>query len=180
MWWVLSCEKKSGFWGTVNLAFEVARIGIVASLKEMSIFKHWEGAVGSLVGVLRYLRVILHSSKFINRCFWKNFLISEATVWTWNPEEEKQEKRTVHLSLSFFLIFIYVFVWLCWVLVVACRIFVAACGIFSCSIQTLSCSMWDLVPWPGIEPRPPALWAWSLSHWTIREVPSTVLRVLVF
>ena len=33
--------------------------------------------------------------------------------------------------------------------------------------------MWDLVPWPGIEPRPPALGAQSLSHWPIREVPLT-------
>ena len=28
-----------------------------------------------------------------------------------------------------------------------------------------------LVPWPGIEPVPPALEAWSLNHWTTREVP---------
>ena len=28
-----------------------------------------------------------------------------------------------------------------------------------------------LVPWPGIEPMPPALGAWSLNHWTAREVP---------
>ena len=28
--------------------------------------------------------------------------------------------------------------------------------------------MWDLVPWPGIEP---ALGAWSLSYWTTREIP---------
>ena len=40
---------------------------------------------------------------------------------------------------------------------------VVACELFSCS-------MWDLVPWPGIEPGPPALGAWSLSHWTTREV----------
>ena len=38
-------------------------------------------------------------------------------------------------------------------------------------MQTLSGGMWDLVPWPGIEPEPPALGAWSLSHWTTREVP---------
>ena len=31
--------------------------------------------------------------------------------------------------------------------------------------------MWDPVPWPGIEPGPPALVAQSLSHWTTREVP---------
>ena len=34
----------------------------------------------------------------------------------------------------------------------------------------LSCGMWDLVHWAGIEPRPPALEVWSLSHWTTREV----------
>ena len=42
--------------------------------------------------------------------------------------------------------------------------------IFSCSMRTLSCGMWDLVPWPGIKPGPPALGAWSLTHWTTREV----------
>ena len=31
--------------------------------------------------------------------------------------------------------------------------------------------MWNLVPSSGIEPQPPALGAWSLSHWTTREVP---------
>ena len=36
----------------------------------------------------------------------------------------------------------------------------------------LSCSMWDLVPWPGIEPRPTVLGAQSLSHRTTREVPA--------
>ena len=53
-------------------------------------------------------------------------------------------------------------------------------GIFDlpCSMQNLlvvacefSCSMWDLVPSPGIEPRPPALGVQSLSHWTTKEVP---------
>ena len=28
-----------------------------------------------------------------------------------------------------------------------------------------------LVPWQGIEPVSPALEAWSLNHWTAREVP---------
>ena len=28
-----------------------------------------------------------------------------------------------------------------------------------------------LGPRPGIEPTPPALEAWSLNHWTSREVP---------
>ena len=42
----------------------------------------------------------------------------------------------------------------------------AACMIFTYGMKTLSCGMWDLVPWPKIEPRPPALGIWSLSHWT--------------
>ena len=43
------------------------------------------------------------------------------------------------------------------------------------TVPGLSCGMWDLVPWPGIEPRPPALGVWSLSHWTTREVPDPLL-----
>ena len=41
---------------------------------------------------------------------------------------------------------------------------VAAFGIFSYGMR-------DLVPWPGIKPRLPALGAWSLNCWTTREVP---------
>ena len=33
-----------------------------------------------------------------------------------------------------------------------------------------SCSVWDLVPQPGLKPKPPVLGAQSLSHWTTREV----------
>ena len=40
---------------------------------------------------------------------------------------------------------------------------VAACGI----------QVFQLVPWPGIEPRPPAWGAQSLSHWATREAPSS-------
>ena len=48
------------------------------------------------------------------------------------------------------------------------QLFVVAHGIFSCG-------MWDLVPWPGIEPRPPALGVQTLSHWTTREAPNELL-----
>ena len=65
-------------------------------------------------------------------------------------------------SLYWFFKIIYLFTSLCWVLVAMLRI---------CS---LCCGMWDLVPWPGIEPRPPALGAWSLSHWTTMEAPELV------
>ena len=42
---------------------------------------------------------------------------------------------------------------------------------FNWAALGLSCCMRDLAPYPGIEPRPPALGAQSLSHWTTREVP---------
>ena len=87
-------------------------------------------------------------------------------------------------SIYFILFYFILFIWLCRVLVAAHRIFVAACGIFAavcgifavaCGIfsrgmRTLSYGMWDLVPQPGIKPRPPALGVWCLSHWTTREV----------
>ena len=60
----------------------------------------------------------------------------------------------------------YLFIWLHQVLVVACRIFDLCCG-----MQDHSWDMWDLVPWPEIQPGPPTLGAQNLSHWTIREVP---------
>ena len=33
----------------------------------------------------------------------------------------------------------------------------------------VSCGI--LVPRPGVQPAPPAVEAWSLNHWTTREVP---------
>ena len=39
-----------------------------------------------------------------------------------------------------------------------------------------SCGMWDLVPHSGIAQRPPAWGAWSLSHWTTREVLPSLLK----
>ena len=44
--------------------------------------------------------------------------------------------------------------------------------------QLLLCrkiQFWDPVPRPGFEPRTPAFGAWSLSHWTTREVPGNIL-----
>ena len=56
-------------------------------------------------------------------------------------------------------------------------IYLAATGL-SCNMwDLLSCCLWDLVPWPGIEPGPPALGAQSLSHWTTREVPPNILKL---
>ena len=73
--------------------------------------------------------------------------------------------RCLFSSFAHFLKKKYLFILLCLVLVAAPGIFVVACGIFSCG-------MWDQVLWQGIEPGPPALGVWSLSHWTTREVPA--------
>ena len=80
--------------------------------------------------------------------------------------------RFVHVimciaSSLFFLIFI----WLP-------RVLVVACGIFNYVMWTLRCCIWDLIPWPGMEPRPPALGAWSLSPWTTGEVPIALSLLL--
>ena len=48
------------------------------------------------------------------------------------------------------------------------KFYLAALGL-TCSMWTLSWGMWDLVPWPGIKPGPPALGAPSLSHGTTSE-----------
>ena len=56
-------------------------------------------------------------------------------------------------------------------------IFITARGLFSC-MNTLTCGMWNPVPWPGMEPEPPALGVWSLGHWTTKEVPRTILNYL--
>ena len=41
----------------------------------------------------------------------------------------------------------------------------------SSSSGVFSCGLWDLGPWPGIEPGCPALKVYRLSQWTTREVP---------
>ena len=67
------------------------------------------------------------------------------------------------------------FIWLCHVLVVALRIFDLFCG-----IQTLNCGMWNIIPWPGIEPNPLSLGARSLRHWTTREISQVVFFSGIF
>ena len=56
------------------------------------------------------------------------------------------------LFLSLFHFNIKFFIWLC-------QGFAVVRGIFSCSMQTFTCGMWDLAPWPGMEP---ALLAWGV------------------
>ena len=50
------------------------------------------------------------------------------------------------------------------------KLFIYLLGFAEPSMQhaegSFCCSLWDLVSWPGIKPRPPALGAQSLSHGT--------------
>ena len=52
-----------------------------------------------------------------------------------------------------------------------------AFGNFSWGVWAPGCSVWDLVPCLGIKPRPSALGAQSLNHWTTREVHKLLLRI---
>ena len=47
------------------------------------------------------------------------------------------------------------------------------------SMWTLSFGLWDLVPWSGIEPGPPALRAQTLRHWRVSwtEEPSKLQSI---
>ena len=104
-------------------------------------------------------------------CAWKAQDVSN--TFRWYRTYSFVPQNVVNCFFFFFLKK-YLFIWLHQVLVAAPKIyffqylglliFVVACKIFSCSM------MWDLVPWPEIEPRPPALGMRSLSHWTTREV----------
>ena len=69
--------------------------------------------------------------------------------------------------LKFFFFFFNIYLlWLCQVLFVAHGIFVSTCGIFSCGV-------WDLVPWPEIQPGPHALGVWSLATGPPGKSPTT-------
>ena len=52
--------------------------------------------------------------------------------------------------------------------------------IYLFAVLDLSCCTCGLGPWPGIEPGPPALGAWSPSHWTTRKVPTLYLLFQCF
>ena len=45
---------------------------------------------------------------------------------------------------------------------------------------TLSCSTWGLVLWPGIEFGPPGIGSVEPQHWSITEVPHTLIYIVLF
>ena len=89
-----------------------------------------------------------------------------------HPEESVNTYLVLTASvLSFFFLFL-ICIWLCLVFL-SCGMQ----GLCSCSIRIFSCGMQALVHWPGMELRPLALGAQSLSHRTHREVPTSILII---
>ena len=107
----------------------------------------------------------------VDGAFWKNF--SEETEWElviWEMQDRQASaSKIVSDNLKKILI------WLNRVLVAARRGFdlnsLWHVGSFRCSLQIICCGIWDLVPQPGIDLGPPVMGAWSLIHWTTKEVP---------
>ena len=83
-------------------------------------------------------------------------------------------RKQLHFPAPFSTFFL--LVWLCLVLAVALGIFDLRCSMQDLWLQhrdSSTCGIWDLVPWPGIEPC--ALGAQGLSHCTTMEVPHSPL-----
>ena len=70
-------------------------------------------------------------------------------------------------------VFVFLFLTSLSMIISSCIRVVANGIIFFFSFFSWPClaACWILVPWPGIKPAPPAVKAWSLNHWTTRELP---------
>ena len=120
---------------------------------------------------------------------WKPFHICNMRIrmpaskssWAW---DKVRDIAGAYKCFSLSLFFKYLFIYLappglsCGI--AGSSIFVAAFRFFNCDMRTLSCSIWDLVSWSRMEPGPPPLGVQSLSHWTTREVPNTLLFLSFF
>ena len=113
---------------------EFLRGGRKGVLRQTTNHQRWSVAAGSMVV----------EKKILVKELTEHARVHQGSAGSWC---NSLGPRTSLLSSPFFFL---LFIWLRKVLVAACRI-------FSCSMWTLSCGMWDLVPKPGIQPRPPAL-----------------------
>ena len=77
-----------------------------------------------------------HSTLVPMRSLWGSGLscvVSPGTPWDlWDPFKGPQNQNYYFLKI----IYLFIYFWLCWVLVAARRIFVAACRLLSCVTQT--------------------------------------------
>ena len=100
-------------------------------------------------------------------------LVKKKKTFPGSPSAAISSDTTGNDSITWHSFFssIYLFIWLyrVWDVSEESRIFAAAYRIFSWGT-------WDLVPHPGIKPRPPALGSRSLSNGTTRKVPHTILK----
>ena len=104
------------------------------------------------------------SLKGLNCVWWLKVWAREAG----RPVRE-ENPQSVWPSLGESVFPLYVYVFLCLLVLFGCAgswspysepsVFAAMWRVFSCSMWTLSCGVCRVVPWPGIEPRPPALGA---------------------
>ena len=80
-----------------------------------------------------------------------------------------------NICYFFFLLIVTILMGMMWYLIVVFIFILEAFYLFI--VPGLCCSLWNLVPWPGIKPGPPALEEWSLGHWTTREVPVVLICI---
>ena len=99
--------------------------------------------------------------------------------FTW-PGNEGQETSSFFVCLKALRLMCFCFVCFAFVLIYlfgCARSWLRHTGSSSRHVGSLvAACMWDLVPWLDIKPGPPALGAWSLNHWTTREVPGGLLE----
>ena len=89
-----------------------------------------------------------------NNCF------SKSSPRDYSDSKTRSSMRAPGLLPPPFFLYIYILIF----------IYLSVPGL-SYGMPDFSFSMWNLVPQPGIEPRPLALGVQSLSHWTSRKDP---------
>ena len=109
------------------------------------------------LGVLGFaLFVCLHKQKEDKERFWKGGWnkvgVRDRHAWLKHSSPDKRMGQSIIIILPLNSTFVFLFCLFCFIFWLLCP----GCGI--------------LVPSPGIEPVPPGVEAWSLNHWTTREV----------
>ena len=138
------------------------RILIHCAAREVCEWKLWRGLVPEGIKERDFARGSAGAAMF---CYFKRSDARIRLVWVHYREKERENywrytergdnwRHWEGPLLLFFLNTISFFIWQCWVSVAAPTVSVAAHGVFSFHV-------WALVPWPGVDPAPPALGAHS-------------------